>query len=178
MTLSPSRYWQSGVSKTTWSLTAGLRRSCMSVLMLSMPAWPLYIGAKTWISWAGIWLRRAAEVICSIILGICSLPASKYERSAFRSVKSWGSLPWRMSPARETMVESSLCRKICSSLVWGMLGICKRSAKTWPGLTEGNWSASPTIKSLVSVAILLSNWLASQVSTMENSSTMIKSASR
>ena len=49
----------------------------MRLLIWSMPAEPRYIGARTWMSRAGMPLRRAALVIFSIMGAMSSLGASK-----------------------------------------------------------------------------------------------------
>ena len=165
--------------KANWlAFSLGLSRSCIMVLRLLIPACPRYMGARICTSWAAIPLLIAAETILGTICGIWLALASKYDRSAFFSVKSVGSWPWRIWLAKVTIVESSDCLKILVRETLGKSSICKRSAKTWPGPTEGSWSWSPTMITWVVSEMLSKSWLANQVSTIENSSMIIKSQSR
>ena len=69
------------------------------------------------------------------------------------------------------------CRYILSSLITGTKSEATMSCKTFPGPTDGSWSISPTMISLVPSSIALRSALNNGISTMDISSTMTTSVS-
>ena len=141
ITLSPSRYG-SLVSKMTWSLTAGLRRSCHECIYQCQPG-PCQ-GAKLGYLEPDLTAKGSRGDLFDH-LRMCWLPASEAERSAFRS-EILRKLTWRMSPASETSRIFTLTENMFEFVWGGCLGSARGSIRTYPGLMDGNWSASPTIK--------------------------------
>ncbi len=93
--------------QTTWFFDSWIEKVCMSVLILSMPAWPLYMGAKTWIFEQGFDCEGDRS-ICSIIFR--DVFASRLRnKSGQLFCEILRKLALATSSCQETMVESSLC---------------------------------------------------------------------
>ena len=182
MTLSPSLKIMPLYSFSAFPFSLGLSISWRLEFRLSTPSIPFRIGERICIS-----LKPSHDLlnfgsltfISSLILvKISSGPSSCIKKKSFPFLFSNGISPLFILWAFIVIRLVSDCLNISWSFVTLTHPLSIKSLSTFPGPTDGSWSTSPTITSLVPIFIAFKRLDINDISIIEASSIIITSHSR